>query len=243
MRPVFTVLNKKILSFFEGEHVTNLYSSVRLSKVLQTFQPGRWNVTGLFCFEITKNPTKDDRLIGGAGKPTKVGVCAQNYEKMKSWMESIEKFENCEIEEYVPEAEGDEQTVKSSVQVRKVRNENKAADNIAKLEAEASKEEENAEKEKQEQEAEMSNLRDKLKVIKSEMTKKNIEDQRDRLRLMEERNRQENLRDFLRREEDCLDEDLNKKAEDGASKAEEMIRGVTNIKVISAGQINDKRSN
>lgn len=143
---------------------------------------------------------------------------------LKSFLQIHLRFENCEVQEYIPNEEGEEETVKSSVQVRKLRAGSK--NDLAALESEAQKEDENAEKEKQEQESEMAGLRDKLKDIKSEMTKKNIEDQRQRLRLMEERKRQENLREFLRNEEDCLDEDLNKKAEDSASTAELMIKGM-----------------
>lgn len=52
IKPVFTVLNKKTISFFENEHVTNLFKSINLNHVTHTKTIPELVGNNMWCFKV-----------------------------------------------------------------------------------------------------------------------------------------------------------------------------------------------
>lgn len=219
VRPVFAVLNTKTLSLFDNEHVTNLYRAITLDHVTHTMEEPELTLSKIWCFDVYRGPKKDE-----SGTQPLIQLCAETQEKMESWSKAIEIFDECEVK--LQQEDGTEDSEQEGPEVRQLKRNSIANANkkIADLEAEAQKEEENRNKNKQMTEEEMSKLRGKLGEIRANMKKKNIEEQRERLYLIEKRKKMAQLNKFLHEEEDCLTADLEKKAQASEVTSEGLIK-------------------
>jgi hypothetical protein len=102
-RPVFVVLNKHTLSFFENENVNSLIASmnVRTLGVPATVESfAEYN-----CFQLNESPSASNSnegqkpfVIERFDQNAKATFCASTLEKMEEWEQAIIDFDNCELE-------------------------------------------------------------------------------------------------------------------------------------------------
>ena len=205
VKPVFAVLNKNSISLFENEHLSSLASTFPLKEVVKVDQPTTWNVSGIFCFNVYRAAQK---VKGQSTSNTKIamGLCFRNAANEDGWKNAIKKYQDCSLT-ILPEGNGEEDVEAEGPEIRKIKKDSAAdADKkINALEEADRKAEEEQEAEKQKQTEAMDKMRDVMNGLKKDMQKKNLDEEKDRLRALEEKNRLMELQDFLHKNEDCLE--------------------------------------
>lgn len=200
---------------FENEHLSTLTKTFPLKEVVSINQRTDWNVSGVFCFELYRAAQKAPGQTV-ANTQVAMGLCFLNAIKMDGWKRAINQYHDCNI----VTDEGTEEVEAEGPEIRKVKKD-AAADADAKIKAleEADqKAEEEEEAEKQKQNEALDNMRGIMNGLKDAMNKKNMEEEKDRQRALEEKNRLIELQDFLHKNEDCLQEaeqkEMNKSEEE-----------------------------
>ena len=105
-KPVFAVLNKDTLSLFENENVRSLLQSYPLGNLKKSNVPLNWNST--HCWQVLKGEGQEDKYKGNLDSSSQnnlelptvdviTSLCASDEYEMKSWMEAIDQFHNCEV--------------------------------------------------------------------------------------------------------------------------------------------------
>lgn len=163
-----------------------------------------WNVSGIFCQELYRAAQKAPGQTVGNTQMA-MGICFSDATSMEGWKRAINEYGNCNI---VPADENGPESVEAEgPEIRKVKKDAAASadQKIKDLEDADRKKEEEEENEKNKMNEAMENMRGVMNGLKESMNKKNIEEEKDRQRAMEERNRLIELQDFLHKNEDCLE--------------------------------------